>query len=116
MYYTTKKGSSNWCASRIDGAFANKVDVLIEMYLTGASVQRVEDITDALWGSKVSPSTISELDFHFLTSANGYLLFIIFSPAVGLDFSASPISPQSFSATSFRPLTASSNSISDAYR
>ena len=35
---------------------------LIEMYLAGVSVQHVEDITEALWGSKVSPSTIiSEL-------------------------------------------------------
>lgn len=32
------------------------------MYLTGVSVRRVEDITEALWGSKVSPSTISELN------------------------------------------------------
>lgn len=34
----------------------------IEMYLAGVSVRRVEDITEALWGSKVSPSTISELN------------------------------------------------------
>ena len=34
----------------------------IEMYLTGVSVRRVEDITEALWGSKVSPATISELN------------------------------------------------------
>ena len=33
----------------------------IEMYLAGVSVRRVEDITEALWGSRVSPSTISEL-------------------------------------------------------
>ena len=33
---------------------------LIEMYLVGVSVRRVEDITEALWGNKVSPSTISE--------------------------------------------------------
>ena len=32
----------------------------IEMYLAGVSVRRVEDITEALWGSKVSPATISE--------------------------------------------------------
>ena len=36
-------------------------EALIEMYLTGVSVRRVEDITEALWGSKVSPATISEL-------------------------------------------------------
>ena len=35
---------------------------LIEMYLAGVSVRRVEDITEALWGSKVSPATISELN------------------------------------------------------
>ena len=32
------------------------------MYLAGVSVRRVEDITEALWGTKVSPSTISELN------------------------------------------------------
>jgi transposase-like protein len=35
-------------------------EALIEMYLAGVSVRRVEDITEALWGSKVSPATISE--------------------------------------------------------
>jgi len=35
---------------------------LIEMYLAGVSVRRVEDITEALWGMKVSPSTVSELN------------------------------------------------------
>ena len=37
-------------------------ETLIEMYLAGVSVRRVEDITEALWGSKVSPATISELN------------------------------------------------------
>ena len=37
-------------------------EALIEMYLAGVFVRRVEDITKALWGSKVSPSTISELN------------------------------------------------------
>ena len=32
------------------------------MSLASASVRRVEDITEALWGSKVSPSTIGELN------------------------------------------------------
>ena len=32
------------------------------MYLAGVSVRRVEDITEALWGTKVSPGTISELN------------------------------------------------------
>lgn len=35
---------------------------LIEMHLAGASVRRVEDITEALWGTKVSPATISNLN------------------------------------------------------
>ena len=29
------------------------------MYLAGISVRRVEDITEALWGTRVSPSTVS---------------------------------------------------------
>ena len=37
-------------------------EALIEMYLAGVSVRRAEDITEALWGSKVSPATISELN------------------------------------------------------
>ena len=37
-------------------------EALIEMYLAGVSVRRVEDITEALWGSKVSPAIISELN------------------------------------------------------
>jgi transposase-like protein len=32
------------------------------MYLAGVSVRRVEDITEALWGTKVSPSTVSQLN------------------------------------------------------
>jgi transposase-like protein len=37
-------------------------EAMMEMYLAGVSVRRVEDITEALWGTKVSPSTISELN------------------------------------------------------
>lgn len=37
-------------------------EALIEMYLAGVSVHRVEDITQALRGTKVSPGTISNLD------------------------------------------------------
>ena len=37
-------------------------EALVEMYLAGVSVRRVEDITEALWGSKVSPGTISNLN------------------------------------------------------
>ena len=32
------------------------------MYLAGVSVRRVEDITEALWGTKISLGTISELN------------------------------------------------------
>jgi transposase-like protein len=32
------------------------------MYLAGVSVRRVEDITEALWGTRISPSTVSELN------------------------------------------------------
>lgn len=31
---------------------------LIEMYLAGISVRRVEDITEALWGTRVSTGTV----------------------------------------------------------
>lgn len=37
-------------------------EALIEMYLAGVSIRRVEDITEALWGTKVSPGTISNLN------------------------------------------------------
>ena len=37
-------------------------EAMIEMYLAGVSVRRVEDITEALWGAKVSPGTISNLN------------------------------------------------------
>jgi len=37
-------------------------EALVEMYLAGVSVRRVEDITQALWGTRVSPSTVSALN------------------------------------------------------
>jgi len=37
-------------------------EALIEMYLAGVSVRRVEDVTEALWGTKVSPGTVSKLN------------------------------------------------------
>jgi putative transposase len=37
-------------------------EALMEMYLAGVSVRRVEDITEVLWGTRVSPSTVSELN------------------------------------------------------
>lgn len=37
-------------------------EALIEMYLAGVSVRKVEDITEALWGTRVSSGTVSELN------------------------------------------------------
>ncbi len=37
-------------------------EALVEMYLAGVSTRRVEDITEALWGTRVSASTVSELN------------------------------------------------------
>ena len=36
-------------------------EALIEMYWAGASMRRVQDITEALWGTKVSAGTVSDL-------------------------------------------------------
>lgn len=41
---------------------ASVEEALIEMYLAGVSVRRVEDVTEALWGTKVSPGTVSKLN------------------------------------------------------
>jgi transposase-like protein len=41
---------------------ASVEEALIEMYLAGVSMRRVEDITEALWGTRVSASTVSELN------------------------------------------------------
>ena len=46
----------------IAGGRARSRSSLIEMYLAGISVRRVEDITEALWGTRVSPSTVSNLN------------------------------------------------------
>jgi transposase-like protein len=37
-------------------------EALVEMYLAGVSVRKVENITEALWGSRVSAGTISNLN------------------------------------------------------
>jgi transposase-like protein len=37
-------------------------EALVEMYLAGVSTRRVGDITEALWGLRVSSSTVSELN------------------------------------------------------
>ena len=41
---------------------ASVEEALVERYLAGVSVRRVEDITEALWGTRVSPSTASNLN------------------------------------------------------
>jgi transposase-like protein len=41
---------------------ASVEEALIQMYIAGVSVRRVEDITEALWGTRVSPGTVSELN------------------------------------------------------
>jgi hypothetical protein len=45
-------------------------EALIEMYLAGISVRRVEDITEALWGTRVSPSTVSNLNKKIYAKIN----------------------------------------------
>jgi len=42
------------------------------MYLAGVSVRRVEDITEALWGTRVSPSTVSELNQKIYTHIDAW--------------------------------------------
>jgi len=37
-------------------------EAMVEMYLAGVSVHRVEDVTEALWGTRVSSSTVSKLN------------------------------------------------------
>ena len=47
-------------------------EALVEMYLAGVSVRRVEDITEALWGTRVSPSTVSELNQKIYTRIHAW--------------------------------------------
>jgi len=37
-------------------------EALVEMYLAGVSVRRVEDVTQTLWGMRVSAGTVSDLN------------------------------------------------------
>lgn len=41
---------------------ASVEESLIEMYIAGVSVRRVEYITQALWGTRVSPQAVSNLN------------------------------------------------------
>ena len=56
-------------------------EALIEMYLAGISVRRVEDITEALWGTRVSPATVSNLNKKIYAQA-GRPSFAIWSSVV----------------------------------
>ena len=49
-------------------------EALIEMYLAGVSVRRVEDITQALWGTRVSASTVSDLNQKIYGKMNEWRL------------------------------------------
>jgi len=52
-------------------------EALVEMYLAGVSVRRVEDITQALWGTRVSPSTVSDLNKKIYTKRSRISNFFI---------------------------------------
>src|ERR1700731_4515418 len=47
-------------------------EALIEMYLAGVSVRRVEDITEALWGTRVSQATVSNLNKKIYATIEGW--------------------------------------------
>lgn len=47
-------------------------EALVEMYLAGVSVRRVEDITEALWGTRVSPGTVSRLNKKIYETIEGW--------------------------------------------
>ena len=51
---------------------ASVEEAMIEMYLAGVSVRRVEDITEALWGTRVSPSTVSALNQKIYTHIDAW--------------------------------------------
>jgi putative transposase len=47
-------------------------EALIEMYLAEVSVRRVEDITEALWGMRVSPATVSDRNKKIYGAIEGW--------------------------------------------
>jgi putative transposase len=47
-------------------------EALIEMYLAGVSVRRVEDITQVLWGTRVSAGTVSNLNQKIYQKINNW--------------------------------------------
>ena len=52
---TTRGMFRQWPPRRLE-------ESLIKMYLAGISVRRVEQIIEALWGTPVSPATVSNLN------------------------------------------------------
>ena len=42
---------------------ASVEEALVEMYLAGVSVRRVEDITEAMWGTRVSSGCLTSTSF-----------------------------------------------------
>jgi transposase-like protein len=49
-------------SERYERREASVEEARVEMYLAGVSVRRVEDITEALWGTRVSSGTVSRLN------------------------------------------------------
>ena len=61
-------------------------EALIEMYLAGVSVRRVEDITEALWGTKVSPGTISSVSVQGDNTVDKGMISVFISVAAEARF------------------------------
>jgi putative transposase len=57
----TDARSSSACIERYRRRDSSVQEEQIEIYLAGNSVRRVEDITEPLWGTRVSPSTVPNL-------------------------------------------------------
>lgn len=55
-------------------------EALIEMYLAGVSVHRVEAITETLWGSKVSPATTRDLNKKAYVHIEDWLVHLLLQP------------------------------------
>ncbi len=50
---------------------ASVEEALVEMYLAGVRVRRVEDITAALWGTRASSGTVSRRKYEDLSPPRG---------------------------------------------
>ena len=62
MTFDEDGNMARWDIERYQRRESSVEEALIEMYLAGVSVRRVEDITEALWGTRVSPGTVSNLN------------------------------------------------------